>query len=240
MTSGAKYAEEGRIYFFDTRLVLKKSSWTSVRRRKTASIYHYIAEHEDLGAVFNRFMSAQSNLHNAAIVDAFDFSGVQRLIDIGGGQGATVSAVLVRYPAMKGVVFDLPEVIAKAELSPAELTERCRFAGGNMLVSVPAGGDVYLIKRVLMDSSDQEAVAVLKNCRAAMKPEGRVLIVDPMLPSGNAPHPNWLMDIHSLVVHGGMCRTEAQFSSLFESAGFALSQVVATRSPNFITEGRPQ
>jgi len=217
-----------------------KTGVPSFPRLHGAPIYHYLAEHEDSGAVFNRFMSAQSNLHNAAIVDAFDFSGIQTLIDIGGGQGATISAVLVRYPTMKGVVFDLPEVIAKAELGPAELAERCGFVGGDMLVSIPTGGDAYLIKRVLMDRSDQEALAILQNCRAAMKPQGRVIIVDPMLPSGNAPHPNWLMDIHALVVHGGMCRTEAQFSSLLESAGFALSQVVATRSPNFIIEGRPR
>jgi hypothetical protein len=91
-----------------------------------------------------------------------------------------------------------------------------------------------------MDRNDEEAITVLKHCRAAMKPRGRILVIDPMLPSGNAPHPNWLMDIHALVVHGGACRTEAQFTTLFVASGFELSRVVATRSSNFIIEGRPQ
>jgi hypothetical protein len=216
-----------------------KTGAASFPKRNGAAIYQYLATHQDLGAVFNRFMSAQSKLHNAAIVDAYDFSGIETLVDVGGGHGATVSAVLISYPAMRGVVFDLPEVIAKAELNPAELKGRCQFAGGNMLESVPSGGDAYLIKRVLMDSTDQEVVAVLENCRAAMKPGGRLLVVDPMLPGDNVPHPNWLMDINALVVHGGACRTEAQFSDLLASAGFALSRVIATRSPNFIIEAHP-
>jgi hypothetical protein len=213
-----------------------KTGAASFPDRNGATIYQYLATHQDLGAVFNRFMSAQSRLHNAAIVDAYDFSGIETLVDVGGSHGATVCAILIRYPMMRGVLFDLPEVIAKAELYPAELRERCQLAGGTMLESVPSGGDAYLIKRVLMDSTDDEAVAVLENCRKAMKPGGRILIVDPMLPGGNVPHPNWLMDINALVVHGGACRTEVQFSNLLASAGFGLSRVITTRSPNFIIE----
>ena len=208
----------------------------SFASRNGATIYQYLARHADLGGVFDRFMSAQSNLHNAAIIDAYDFSGIETLVDVGGSRGATVCAVLARYPTMKGVVFDRPEVVVNAEPDPAQLTERCQFAGGDMLASVPAGGDAYLIKRVLMDSTDREAVTVLENCRAAMQPAGRILIIDPMLPDKNVPHPNWLMDINALVVHGGACRTAAQFSNLLTFAGFGTPRVIATRSPNFILE----
>lgn len=216
-----------------------KTGEASFASRNGATIYQYLASHHDLWTVFNRFMSAQSKLHNAAIIDAYDFSGIDTLVDVGGSHGATVSAILARYPAMKGVVFDQPEVVAKAELCPAELKERCRIAAGNMLESVPAGADAYLIKRVLMECTDQEAVAVLRNCRTAMNLAGRVLIVDPMLPGANVPHPNWLMDINALVVHGGACRTEAQFSDLLAATGFSLSRVIATRSPNFVIEAHP-
>jgi hypothetical protein len=205
-----------------------------------STMYEFLAAHGDLETVFNRFMSAQSSLHNAAIIEAYDFSKIQALVDVGGGHGATVGAILARYPTMKGVVFDRPEVIAAAEMGPAELSERCQFTGGNMLESVPAGGDAYLIKRVLMDRNDHEAGTVLKNCRAAMRPQGRVIVVDPMLPDDNSPHPNWLVDMNMLVVHGGACRTERQFSVLFESAGLAMSRVLATRSLNFILEAIPQ
>jgi hypothetical protein len=216
-----------------------KTGVASFASRNGATIYQYLTTHPDLGRVFNRFMRAQSKLHNDAIVDAYDFSGIKTLVDIGGSRGATVCAVLVRYPTMRGVVFDLPEVVANAEPDPVQLKERCQFAGGDMLASVPAGGDAYLIKRVLMDSADQEAVTVLENCRAVMKPSGRVLIIDPMLPGDNAPHPNWLMDINALVVHGGACRTEGQFSNLLALAGLSISRVIATRSPNFIIEAHP-
>jgi hypothetical protein len=217
-----------------------QSGAPSFPRLHNATMYEFLAGHGDLEAVFNRFMSAQSNLHNAAIVDAYDFSKIQVLVDVGGGHGATVGAILARYPTLKGVVFDRPEVIARAESGPAEFAERRRLTGGNMFESVPAGGDAYLIKRVLMDWNDREAGVVLKNCRAAMKPEGRVIVVDPMLPDDNSPHPNWFVDMNMLVVHGGACRTERQFSALFEAAGLELSRVLATRSPNFILEAIPR
>ena len=209
----------------------------SFPRLYDASLYQYLTEHVDLGAVFNRFMTAQSNLHNAAVVEAYDFSGIQKLIDIGGGHGGTLNAILARYPQMKGVAFDLPEVVATANPESSGLAERCQFIGGNMLESVPAGGDCYVIKRVLMDHTDEEAIAVLQNCCAAITAGGRILVIDPMLPGANAPHPNWIIDMQMLVVHGGACRTEAQFRSLFDLAGLRVSRVVATSSPNFILEG---
>ena len=144
----------------------------SFPRLYDASMYQYLTERADLGAVFNRFMTAQSKLHNAAVVEAYDFSGIEELIDIGGGHGATLNAILARYPHMKGVAFDLPEVVATANSESSGLAERCRFIGGNMLESVPAGGDCYVIKRVLMDHTDEEAISVLRNCCAAMRPGG--------------------------------------------------------------------
>jgi hypothetical protein len=198
------------------------------------SVYQYLADHAELGAIFNRFMTSQSKLHNDAIVEAYDFSGVQTLVDVGGGHGATLSAVLDRYPSMKGILFDLPEVVTTAAPQPAD---RCQVIGGDMLESVPAGGNVYIIKRVLMDRTSSEAVTVLGNCVSAMRSGGKVLVIDPMLPDGNTPHANWLVDMNMLVNHGGGCRTQAQFRTLFESAGLDMTRVVATRSPNFILEG---
>ena len=201
-----------------------------------STMYQYLTQHAELGAAFNRFMTAQSELHNAAVVDAYDFSGIQILIDVGGGHGATLSAILSRYPQMKGIVFDLPEVITAAGSESQELAERCQFVGGDMLERVPAGGDAYLIKRVLMDRSDEEAIAVLGHCRAAVDPGGKILVIDPMLPASNEPHPNWFMDMHMLVVHGGACRTEMQFRSLLDLVGLQVLRVIRTRSPNFIIE----
>ena len=201
-----------------------------------ATIYEYLAEHAELGAVFNRFMTAQSNLHNAAIADAYDFSGVRMLVDVGGGHGATLTAVLQRYPTMKGVLFDLPEVVATARFEGPDLAGRCDVVGGNMLQSVPAGGDAYVIKRVMMDKTDADAVIVLRNCLTAMNAAGRILVVDPMLPANAEPHPNWLTDMLMLVMTRGRCRAEAEFRHLFDAAGLTLARIIATRSPNFILE----
>ena len=136
-----------------------------------ATVYEYLATHADLGVVFNRFMTAQSHLHNAAIADAYDFSDVRTLVDVGGGHGATLTALLERYPTMTGILFDLPEVVARARWEASE--GRCKVIGGDMLQSVPTGGDVYLIKRVMMDKTDEEAITVLRNCIASMNKAGK-------------------------------------------------------------------
>ena len=201
-----------------------------------ATVYEYLAAHAELGTVFNRFMTAQSNLHNTAIVDAYDFSNVRTLVDVGGGHGATLTAVLRRYPTMKGILFDLPEVVATARFEAPDLADRCDAVGGNMLQSVPPGGDVYVIKRVMMDKTDADAITVLRNCLAAMNAEGRILVIDPMLPANAEPHPNWLTDMLMLVVTRGRCRTEAEFRKLFDAASLSLARIIGTGSPNFILE----
>jgi hypothetical protein len=202
-----------------------------------ATIYEYLAEHPEPAAVFHRFMTTQSKLHNAAIVDAYDFSGIGTLVDVGGGHGATLAAVLRHNPSIKGILFDLPEVVAAAQLDTSELAGRCEAVGGDVFKSVPAGGDAYVIKRAIMDWSDDDAETILRNCLSAMNAGGKILIVDPMLPSGTEPHPNWLTDMICLTISGGRCRTEADFRKLFDAVGLTLERVIPTRSPNFILEG---
>jgi hypothetical protein len=203
-----------------------------------AALWQYLADHSDIAAIFNRFMTVQSRLHNAAIIDSYNFSAVGVVVDIGGGQGGTLAAVLTQYPDMRGVLFDLPNVVAPAsKLETSRFLDRCEVVGGDMLQSVPRGGDVYIIKRVMMDLTDEDAIRVLGNCIAAMKRDSKILIVDPVLPDGNEPHPNRLVDLHMMNVTGGQCRTEAQFRKLYETSGLRLTRTVATRSPNFILEG---
>jgi len=202
-----------------------------------ATIYQYLAAHADLAAVFHDFMTAQSALHNEAIVEAYDFSGIRTLVDVGGGHGATLAAILRRYPEMRGVLFDLPEVAAGAAFDPPDLAARCAVHGGDMMASVPAGADAYLIKRVMMDKTDRDAVTVLRNCLEAMEKGGRILLIDPMLPEPNVPHVNRTADILMMVITEGKCRSREQFQALFDAAGLTLSRVVSTGSPNAILEG---
>jgi hypothetical protein len=207
-------------------------------RLHNASIYEWLARDPELGAVFHGFMTTQSNAHNAAIVDAYDFSDIHTIVDIGGGHGATLNAILRRYPTVNGVLFDLPEVVAAARLDN-DVAARCKVLGGDMLQSVPAGAEVYMIKRVVMDRRDNDAKTILRNCVSQLGEGGKILVIDPMLPAGNEPHPNWLTDMFGLAITGGQCRSEQEFRDLFDEVGLRLARVVATRSPNFILEAVP-
>ena len=138
---------------------------------------------------------------------------------------------------VKGILFDLPAVVATVRFEGSDDTAQCEVVGGNMLQSVPAGGDAYLIKRVMMDKTDADAITVLRNCVAAMNTAGRILVIDPMLPRDAEPHLNWFTDMLMLVVTRGRCRTEAEFRDLFNAAGLTLERVIPTRSSNFILEG---
>jgi O-methyltransferase len=206
-------------------------------RLHNATIFEYLAQDSELRATFHGFQTTQSNMHNAAILEAYDFSDIRTIVDVGGGQGATLAAVLHRYPTMNGILFDLPEVVATAPIKSSDLNGRCQICSGDMLDSVPAGGDAYMIKKVIMDRRDSEAVIILRNCISKMNVGGKILVIDFMLPAGTEPHPNWLADMFMLIITGGRCRSEPEFRILFDAVGLALTRVVATNSPNYILEG---
>lgn len=204
-----------------------------------ALMWEYFAGRPDLGEAFNNWMTRQSREHNSALVAAYDFSPFRVVADIGGGQGSTLAAVMSAYPALRGVLVDLPQVVAQAAvLAEAGVADRCQVIGGDMLRAVPTGADAYLIKRVLMDWGDVDSIAILRNCADAMAPGGRVLVVEMLMPGGNEPSPAKAFDILMLLNQpGGRIRTEAEFRTLFAAAGLRLSRVVPTASPNSILEG---
>jgi hypothetical protein len=201
--------------------------------------YDYLARHPGVGAPFNRYMTRTSEQHNTAIVASYDFSSLGTLVDVGGGHGATLAAILQRHPALRGILYDLPQVVGQAgRLEAAGLAGRCTVIGGDMLVAVPAGGDAYLIKWVLMDRPDAVAVRVLGNCAAVMGDDGKVLVVEMVMPSGGGPSFSKVMDVQMLLLFGGgRIRTEAEFRDLFAAAGLRLTRVIPTPSPNSIFEG---
>lgn len=126
---------------------------------------------------------------------------------------------------------------AKAIDSVAKSTPQFELRGGNMLEGVPEEGDVYIIKRVMMDKTDEDAIAVLRNCKSSMKDGGKTLVIDPVLPDPIIDHQNWAPDILMMLVTHGKCRTEGQFKELFERAGLRVERTVQTQSPNVIIEG---
>jgi hypothetical protein len=203
-----------------------------------ASMYDYVGQHPELGTPFHRWMAQQSELHNAAIVASYDFSPFSVLVDVAGGRGATLRAILAAYPQLRGVLFDLPHVVEQAELTGSPgIAGRCECVGGDMIQGVPRGADCYLIKRVLLGEPNERAVAVLQQCRDAMAEHGRVLVVDLIVPPGNQPDFSKVHDLLMLTLFGSSrARSEAEFRDLFAAAGLRLERIVSTPSPNYILE----
>ena len=200
--------------------------------------YEFLESHPELSAPFNRWMSKQSTLHNIAIADAYDFGKHRMIADIGGGQGSTLAALLNRHPSLRGILFDKPSVVEGPVLDIGCLRDRCTVVAGDMQMSVPADADLYMMKRVLMIWADDEAVQVLRNCAARLPRDGKVLVIEMVMPPVGEPGPATTFDILMLLANkGGRIRTEAEFRALFTAAGLKLDRVIPTGSPNVLLEG---
>ena len=193
--------------------------------------YGYLQAHPRAAARFNAAMTGFSSHETAAILEAYDFSDVRNVVDIGGGHGALLAALLRAHPQMSGTLFDLPSVLAGAASVLGEMGERARTVAGDFFDEAPAGADLYVMKSVLHNWDDTDAQRILSTCRAAMAPEARLLVIERVVPDGNAPAEAKLFDINMLVVAGGRERTEPEYRRLFEQAGLVLTRVGGTRSP---------
>ena len=197
-------------------------------------VWDYYAKNPEHGEVFNRSMSTLTEWFTQAILAAYDFSGFKIIVDIGGGQGALLSAILAQAPEARGVLFDAPAVIAEASHLSSGRSEK---VAGNFFEAVPAGGELYTMKMILHDWTDDECHKILSNIRKSIAPGGKVAIVEMVLgPGKEAPFKNFL-DLNMLVMTGGRERTEAEYRALLEKAGFRLNRVVHTASLMSIVEG---
>jgi hypothetical protein len=178
----------------------------------------------------------------AAVAAAYDFSGFQTIADVGGSTGNMLSTILGRHAGPRGILFDMPHVVrdAPAFIQQRGLTERIRIEPGSFFESVPAGADAYILSHIIHDWNEEQCVAILDNCRRAMNPHGRLLLVEMVLPSGDTPHPGKMLDMVMLVTPGGQERTAAEYSALLDKAGFRLTRVVPTASPVSIVEAVPR
>ncbi len=202
------------------------------------ALWDYMATHPEIGIPFDRWMSRQSDQHNAAIIASYDFSPFRTVADLGGGQGSTLAAILRANPSLRGMLIDLPHVVASTTpLEAAGVSDRCEVIAGDILQGVACGADAYLIKRVLMVFDDLMATTVLRNCVAAMPESGKVLVIEIVVPLGNEPSPAKGFDVLMLLNQVGRMRTEAEFRDMFAAAGLRLTRVIPTTSPNSILEG---
>lgn len=197
------------------------------------NIFELMRDNREEAKTFNGAMSNLSVIGAQAVVGHYDFKGIQRLCDVGGGHGTLLTAILKANPHLKGVLFDLPEVVGGFQ-GPAE---RLEVVSGSFFESVPDGCDAIIMKHILHDWDDERAIAILKHCRAALPVGGKVLVVEIVLPEDNAPHPGKLMDLNMMVMTpGGRERTPKQFQSLFERAGLRFNRLVPTPSPYTVVE----
>jgi hypothetical protein len=205
------------------------------------SFYDYLQEHPAAGAAFQAAMSGYSAQEAAAILAAYDFAPAASVIDVGGGQGALVAALLQAHPHLAGVVLDLSPAIAGAKslLAAAGLAARATCVAGDFFTAVPKGGDLYLLKSVLHNWDDSDVVGILRNCRQAMADGARLLVIERIVPEGNGPSEAKLFDINMLVTVGGQERTEQEYRTLLDVAGLALARVIPTNSPLSLLEAVP-
>lgn len=204
-----------------------------------AGAFDWFDRHPRAAAVFHQANAVKIMAAVPAIIDAYDFSTIYTLIDIGGGTGALMAGILDATPGLTGIVADLPSVIHSTDdaIRRNGLTRRGRRVACNMFETVPAGGDAYLLSNVLHDWNDADALAILETVYRAIKPEGRLLIIESVVPSGNDFSIAKLLDLEVFVMGGGRERTLAEFRALLGRAGFGLSNVTATQAGVSIIEG---
>jgi len=206
-----------------------------------APVFDYIQAHPEMGPIFDAGMTSLNCYETAAMLDAYDFTGINVLADIGGGNGSLLSAVLARYPNMKGILFDLGHVIGRAreKLHAAGLAERCRVIEGSFFESISAGADAYLFRHIIHDWTDEQSIQILGHCRKVIHANGKLLIADCVVPAGNTACPSKDMDMTMLTFPGGQERTEAQFRSLLKASGFEVKSITATTTMINVVEAKP-
>ena len=190
-------------------------------------VFQYLTNNPETGKLFDRMMTDIHGGETQPMVEAYDFSGFGTVVDIGGGNGEVISAILRKNAAVKGILFDMPEVIdrAKNNISENGLSDRCQLVPGNFFDSVVSGGDAYIMRHILHDWSDDDSVAILTNCRKAMNAGGKILVVEAVIQDGNEPSPFKLLDLTMLLI-GGKERTQRQFEEIFSRAGLKLNRIV--------------
>ena len=200
--------------------------------------FDYLATHPQEGEIFNAAMSDFGRGVAAAVVQEYDFSGVDKAVDVGGGNGSLISAILQANPRLTGILFDQPHVAEDAHksITAAGLAKRCEIVAGDFFSSVPAGGDVYILRWIIHDWDNDRALTILRNCRAAMNATARLLLVETVIPPGDEAHPGKLVDFVMLTALGGQERTAEEYRRLLDEAGFRLNRIVSTASPMSVLE----
>lgn len=216
---------------------------TAVERTFGKPAFEYLESDPEEREVFQGAMTSFSSMTVPTVIDAYDFSGIGTLVDVGGGKGFMLASILRKYAGMKGILYDMASVVGgvPASLANDGLSARCKVQAGDFFAGIPAGGDAYIMKHIIHDWNDEKAALILRNCRKALegKPNGKILVVDAVVPPGNEPNLAKLIDIEMLAMCESEERSREQFEKLFASAGLRLNRIVPTKSYVSVIEGAP-
>ena len=195
-------------------------------------IWQYFQKDPATAANFNRYMASSSEPLNQAISTGYDFSKFKTIVDIGGGLGGMISAILANNPHLKGIVFDAPSVVENSNgfLAERGLAARCETIGGDFFESVPEGGDVYTMRWILHDWEDEKALTILNNIRKVLPENGKLLLAEAVVPGRTEPHFSKFFDLIMLVMTGGRERTEKEWTDLLSKAGYRVERIIPTDS----------
>jgi O-methyltransferase domain len=222
-------------------LACVKTGETAFNRVFGMGRWEYLSAHPDAAETFTRMSASNTEGRATPIVEAYDFSAATTVIDLGGGRGVLLAAILKQHPGVTGVLTDLASVVAEAKafIDTQGLGERCEVIGSDLCESVPQGGDIYVMKSVLHGLNDETAVAVLKNCRAAMTASATLLVIEAVLPPHGSPSPINMLDVHRMVMTGSRERSQEELRAFLDTAGFTLNRVIQTGTQDQIFEALP-
>lgn len=204
-------------------------------------LFEYLRQHPAEASYFSEAMVGFHGAEPPAVAAAYDFSGFKTVVDVGGATGNMLAAILSSHAGPRGVLFDRPHVVgdAPALLKARGVEDRVTIEAGDFFETVPSGGDAYVLSHIIHDWNEDQCLTILGHCRKVIKPDGRLLIVETVLPAGDTPHQGKIQDMVMLVFPGGQERTEAEYASLLGKVGFRLTRVVPTASVVSVVEAVP-
>jgi C-methyltransferase len=217
-----------------------RSGEPSIEPLRGSSFFEYTRRAPEFGALFDQAMTGLSALAQEALLTRYEFARFRTVVDVGGGHGRLLAAILQRTPATRGVLYDLPEVVADAPalLGRLGVLERCEIVSGSFLDGVPVGGHAYILKHILHDWPDPDALEILRHVRRAIAEDGTLVLFESVVTTDGSPHIAKLTDLEMLLCLGGRERTREEFAALLRAAGFSLTRVVETASPISILEAK--
>jgi hypothetical protein len=204
---------------------------TAFEALKGEPLFAWLEKNPDEGARFQRMMVEVHGPETPAIVAAYDFSACRHVVDVGGGNGSLLSAILAAFPGRRATLFDLPEGIAAAKRGEGGPLGGTTLTAGDVFEAVPEGGDLYLLRHLLHDYNDEDCARILANVRRAMRPDARVLVLEKAVPVDDTPGPGRWLDLHVMLLTGGAERTLEEYSALFARAGLRLLRTLRTAHP---------